>query len=246
MAKDFTNAYRPFPTTHWSLVYRAGNQGSAKGLLEGILNQYLPALKVHLVKGKHLRPDEADDVLQGFVLDKMILDDLLGYADHKRGRFRTFLLRVLDNYLSNQQRHDRARTRSPGTPLESIDDRPIASKTNGDLPTAFDLEWARQLISRALQLMEEECLDLGRHDLWVVFQSRVLQPALGESDTSSYSDMVAQGHFDSPTQAHNALATAKRMYMRALRRAISKYAVTDAEIEEELADLKRILFEHRA
>jgi DNA-directed RNA polymerase specialized sigma24 family protein len=245
MVKDFLDSHKSFPSTHWSLVYRAGNCEGAKEILGGLLTQYFPALKVHLVRGRGLRPDAADDVLQGFVLDKFMLDSLLGHADHTRGRFRTFLLNVLDNYLSNRLRHERAQSRSPGKPLESIDEK-YALKSGDEVSCEFELEWARQLVARAMKRMEEECLSLGRKDIWIAFEERVVKPALGQEDGMGYADLVAKGHFDSPSQAYNALATGKRAYMRVLRQVIAEYAVNEAEIEEELLDLKRILFDRSA
>ena len=242
MSEDSSIHNHPFPTTHWSVVYRAGKTELAGELLGEFLKQYLPALKAHLIRKKGLTPDEAGDVLQGFVLDKVIRCRLLSDADHERGRFRTFLLSVLDNYLSNLQRAERAKSRSPGTPLQSLDGHQIASKKGGSVLDTFEVEWARQLVTQALGLMENECKDLGRHDIWAIFEARVVRPALGGEQPAGYSEVAAGVHFDSPSQAYNTLTTGKRMFVRALRSAIAQYAADEQAIDEELTDLKRIIF----
>ena len=55
-----------FPTTHWSLVARAGRDATEvkRQALGELLVRYLPALRAHLVYGKRLSPEDADDLLQ--------------------------------------------------------------------------------------------------------------------------------------------------------------------------------------
>ena len=211
-------------------------------MLGEFLNLYLPALKAHLIREKGLTTHAADDALQGFVLDKIIRAKLLGHADHERGRFRTFLLSVLENYLSNLQRSERAKGRSPDKPLQPLDGQKISSTEGDSVLGTFEVEWARQLVTQALMMMEQECVDLGRHDIWAVFEARVVRPTLGEDRPIPYSEVAADIGFVSPSQAYNTLVTGKRMFARALRSAIAQYAADDAAIEEELADLKRIIF----
>ena len=54
------------PTTHWSLVARAGftDNEARRDALGELLTRYLPALRAHLIHSKRLTDDEADDVLQ--------------------------------------------------------------------------------------------------------------------------------------------------------------------------------------
>ena len=82
------------PTTHWSLVARAGldDNDAKREALGELLVRYLPALQAHLVYGKQLNADEAEDVLQEFIACRVVEKDLIGRADRELGRFRTFLL----------------------------------------------------------------------------------------------------------------------------------------------------------
>ena len=61
-----------FPATHWSLVRRAGSAGDESQALDELLRIYLPALKAHLVGRKRIAPDRAEDLLQGFILSKVL------------------------------------------------------------------------------------------------------------------------------------------------------------------------------
>src|SRR4051812_38640775 len=88
-----------FPMTQWSLVARAGQPpAEARAALDVLLRRYAPALRAHLLLDRRMSGDrsKAEDVLQGFVADKVLERNLIALADRERGRFRTFLLAALD------------------------------------------------------------------------------------------------------------------------------------------------------
>ena len=89
--------------------------------------------------------------------------------------------------------------------------------------------------------MQQHCHESGRPDLWEVFESRLVRPTLEDSAAPAYGDLVQQCGFASPTQAANALMTAKRMFERSLRAVIGEYAKSKAEIDEEIRELREIL-----
>jgi hypothetical protein len=53
-----------FPTTHWSLVARAGQDGgdARREALDQLLRRYLPALRAHLIFGRRMPPEDAASV----------------------------------------------------------------------------------------------------------------------------------------------------------------------------------------
>jgi hypothetical protein len=56
-----------------------------------------------------------------------------------------------------------------------------------------------------------------------------------------YAQLVDQFGFESPIKAANALTTAKRMLDRNLRAVLRDYLDDEADVEQELADLRAIL-----
>ena len=76
-----------FPSTQWSLVGRAGQMTGERRreALATVLHRYMPALRAHLVLGRRIPPDRADDLIQGFIADKMIEQNLLSTAEQNRG-----------------------------------------------------------------------------------------------------------------------------------------------------------------
>ena len=226
-----------FPTTHWSLVAQAGHDDRREALGR-LLEQYLPALRAHLVYGKR-PPDRADDLLQEFTARKILEKDLIAAADRQLGKFRTFLLTALDRFLLNQLRAEGAlkRAADKAVPLAEGD----CAEYRQDPPRAFDDAWARSVIADALRQMRAECEQSGRMDVWGVFQCRVVGPALEGAPPLDYHQMIEQFGFVSPTAASNALVTAKRMYARMLRSVVAQYACDPHEVESEIAELRVIL-----
>jgi len=237
-----------FPPTSWvSLFNLAHARGdAARQAISRLLLRYLPALRAHLIYHQRLKADAADDLLQGFVASKILEQNLLAKADPHRGRLRNLLLSSLDHYVSSTRRADKRAKRSPGAGhLNDITDDQIIP-SNSSIPSeAFEIAWAKQSITEALNRMKEECSARGRLDLWQLFQGRVVQPAIEGTAPVPYEQLVQQSGFQTPAQATNALVTAKRMFVRNLRSVVAEYAQSDAEIDEEVVFLKASLAKAR-
>jgi DNA-directed RNA polymerase specialized sigma24 family protein len=240
------NAGKPerFPSTHWSLVAEAAQEdaGGKRQALGRLLIRYLPALRTHLVYGKRLAPDHADDLLQEFLADKILERDLLGRANQQLGKFRTFLLTALDRFVLNRIRDAGAKKRAPaaGAQLAGGDWAEHLPSPQGPADS-FDVAWARGVLSQALDQMRVECEQSGRRDLWDVFQCRVVGPTLEGTEPLDYRQLTRRFGFRSPSEASNILVTAKRMYARALRGVVGQYARDDQEIDIEITELRGIL-----
>jgi hypothetical protein len=74
-----------------------------------------------------------------------------------------------------------------------------------------------------------------------VFEGRVLTPLLHGGEQVPYAELVSRYRFVSPSQASNVLVTANRTFVRELRKVVAGYTSSEAETDEEIADLRRIL-----
>jgi DNA-directed RNA polymerase specialized sigma24 family protein len=244
MAAEPTGSMGAFPPTHWPAVFRAAETGrDAIAALDALLRQYLPALRAHLVLGKWgFDRDRADDLLQGFVADKIVESRLLKHLTGRGGRFRSYLLRSLDNYVIDHLRRSPP-AQSPVS-VENLD--PADTALAGRECDPFDVAWARQVLEEALRRMQAECNASGREDVWGVFVGRTLGPTLNGARTLGYGRLIQRFGFRSPAQAANVLVTGKRMFKRALLAVTGSYAASPTEADEEVAELRRILSEARA
>jgi hypothetical protein len=247
-----------FPTTRWSVVARAGDvdDGVKRRALVDLLQAYQPALRSYLLFNRRLEPDAADDLLQGFLADKVLEQDLMPKARREKGKFRTFLLAALGNYLSNKLAEERRQKRRPDRLLHlgsgrdndegaaaGISDLRDPSAT--DPAGAFEVAWARRVLEQAVDGMRQECASSGREVLWTVFEHRVLKPTLHGDEPTPYETLVGQVGIGSATEAANLLVTAKRMLARHLRVVVAEYEAEPAAVEEEIAELRAILSRRR-
>ena len=231
-----------FPTTRWSLILAAGD-GSARlkrEALGALLKDYLVPLRHYLVRQRRLSPHDADDLLQSFVSEKVLRDELVPRARRSRGRFRTFVLSALNQFLAGQARHAGRKKRRlfGGASLASLPEPPDAS---GDPAETFEVTWARGVLDLAQGRTRAECEATARPDLWAVFEGRVLGPTLGGAEPTPYDDLAASLSLASAEDVYPLLTTAKRMFTRNLRAVVGEYARDEAEVDEEIAALRAAL-----
>ncbi|MDP7018596.1 MAG: hypothetical protein QGG36_22550 [Pirellulaceae bacterium] len=233
-----------FPTTNWSLVRHAGDKVDEQQsqALQELLSRYWSALKAHVVLKRRMQPNDADDLVQGFIENKILERNLVGAAEPERGKFRSLLLKSLDNYVLQQIEKKMAKKREAdrAAPLDP-QETPLGQAGDLTPDRAFDVQWARQVVAEASERMEQECRQSDRGGLWTIFHGRILAPILEGAEPLGYDEIIEQSCYESPAQASNALMTGKRMYARVLRLVVSQYVADDAEIEEEIQDLQRIV-----
>src|SRR3954454_23543151 len=92
-----------FTTTHWSVVLEAqGESPAAQEALEKLCRTYWRPIFA-FVRRQGLRPDEAEDITQGFFAE-LLERGSLDAVRKEKGRLRSFLLGGLKYFLANQQR----------------------------------------------------------------------------------------------------------------------------------------------
>src|SRR5205814_10710398 len=107
------------------------------------LTRYMPALRSYLVFRKRIDPHKADDLLQGFLLSKVIEQDLVASADRTRGKFPSFLVTALNRYMVSQSREETAQKRGGGGAMGnvSLDEEMDAEPTVAEGSDQFDVAW---------------------------------------------------------------------------------------------------------
>jgi RNA polymerase sigma-70 factor (ECF subfamily) len=234
--------FQLFPTTHWSLVARAGEDPSAaqRDALGDLLRQYLGAFRTYVMTKYHVSRDKADDLVAGFVASRVVERNLVGKAEVGRGKFRNFLMTALERFVIDQFREESAQKRGGGEVAKDIAELrdQIPGRSAGDDPAAaFAAGWARDVIRQSVDRMRE-ATEKSRPDLWGVFSERVLAPVFDNAEPTAYDGLIGRLGFTDEGQAANALHTAKRIFARILRGVVAEYAMTAEEVDEEMAALK--------
>lgn len=167
-AKDRTEMPRPaFAATQWTIVLRAGGDDVAgREALARLCKAYWLPLYVY-VRRRGYSEHDAKDLTQGFFAD-LLERSAMKRADPARGRFRTFLLTALVNYLYNAHDHAQAARRGGAIEKLSFDDCEVTDtlaqvQAAGLSPDqAFDRSWTLALLDRAMKRLRAEQERLGK------------------------------------------------------------------------------------
>jgi RNA polymerase sigma-70 factor (ECF subfamily) len=110
-----------FATTQWSLVLRAArpDDATARAALETLCRQYWWPLYA-FARRRGAAVPEAQDLTQEFFV-RLLEKNSLAAASPERGRFRSFLLTSLKNFLANEWNRANAQKRGGGWNRLSLD-----------------------------------------------------------------------------------------------------------------------------
>lgn len=229
-----------FNPTRWSLIRRAGGSDGAvaRVALEELCRAYWFPLYA-FARRKGLDAHEAQDVVQSFfarLIEKRDLDAL----SPERGRFRSFLLAALQNFVANWRDHARAHKRGGGAPMLAIDtagaDERLGLIARDSEPPerAFERAWARELMSACVGELELEYRASGRRAVFDALKA-TLQ---GESyDSSRVALELGMTEGAVKVAAHRLRAR----FGEALRARIAQTVSSAEDVEDELRDLLNAL-----
>ena len=226
---------------------RQSDVAACRAALATLLQRYLPALRTHLLVrrgGSGGGAGDVDDLLQGFVADKIIEQRLLDHAQQAKGKFRSFLLATLEHYAVSVHRRENAAKRAPADGVAELGEaaHELPAAAAADPADKFNIAWARELIAEALRRMRAECETSGRGDLWTIFNGRVVLPAMEGQEPADYAVLVRELGLAAPLDACRRLATAKRQFAGHLREVVREYGDgTEAGADLEIDELRSIL-----
>jgi RNA polymerase sigma factor (sigma-70 family) len=232
---------REFVTTRWSLILSAANFGSEEQTVRDALAElcrtyWRPIFSFVRARGYSI--EDAQDLTQDFFVT-ILKNNWLQHADRNRGRFRSLLLRSLQNFLINAAEKTHAHKRGGGVEFISWDDwmaeapsqLSIPVQTLDSLPPerVFDLSWATTVVEHALQRLREECENKGKLWLFQALSSRLTD----ERDELSYanlSDELGMAETAVKKQLHNM----RQRYRSLLRDEVSKTVEDPADVDDEI------------
>ena len=185
-----------FHTTQWSAVLEAAQRSSPAGAdaLAGLCQLYWYPLYAY-VRRQGTSPEDAQDLTQQFFVH-VLSTNLLAAADRQRGRFRTFLLAALTNFLANERRRGAALKRGGPQPVLSLDfqdgeHRYLREPAHDATPERiFARRWALSVLDRGIARLQEEYEAAGRRPLFEALKSR-LGPGEDVDDQTPYAELGA-------------------------------------------------------
>ena len=243
-----TGVARDFVTTRWSLILSAANLGSeeqkARDALAELCRVYWRPIFL-FVRARGYSIEDAQDRTQDFFVT-ILKNDWLQHADRNRGRFRSLLLRSLQNFLINAAEKTHALKRGGGVEFISWDDWMAEAPSQLSLPAQalkslpperlFDLAWATTVVEHALQRLREECE--SKDKLWL-FQA-ISSHLTDERDEVSYARLSAELGI-AETAVKKQLHNMRQRYRSLLRDEVSQTVEDPADVDDEIRYLCALL-----
>lgn len=229
-----------FPTTHWSVVVHAGagSESQVRTALETLCRQYWYPLYAYMRRQGRAH-HEAQDCTQEFFA-RLLASGGMAEARPERGRFRSFLLTALRNFLTNEWHRAQAAKRGGGAAHLPLDLPPDAADRFAREPAdsgltpeqAFDRNWALGLLAEATAALRDEYEKNGRGVLFAA-----LGPlAWGDASESSLADHGERVGLNAPAFAV-ALHRLRRRLGERLRTRVAETVADGTDIDTELRHL---------
>ena len=230
-----------FTTTHWSVILEAA-QPDSPGCTDAfarLYRDYWYPLYAY-VRRRGRTAHEAEDLTQDFFVALLERERLRG-LERGGGRFRSFLLKALQNFLANEWDRTSAQKRGGGIPLASLDEieaesRYLADRSSDAPEVNFERHWAFTVIEHAMRSLETELRSTGKEHLL-----QRLRPHLqGDRNGRPYAEVAAElGVSESAVKM--TVHRLRQRYGELLRDEIRRTVSSEEEIDEELRNLIQVV-----
>ncbi len=231
-----------FATTHWSVVLAAGEGSSAKAAdaLEKLCRTYWLPLYAY-VRRKGSGPEDAQDLTQEFfacILEK----NALSRARRERGRFRSFLLTSLQNFLVHEWERARAKKRGGGNrplpwdPLSAESRYQLEGASDLTPDKAFERRWALTLFQQALARLREEFTAARKGEQFEELKG-LLSDEAGEGEYAGIAARLGMTTAAVTVAVHRL----RKRYRQLVREEIAHTVTSPTEIDDEMRYLIKLM-----
>jgi RNA polymerase sigma factor (sigma-70 family) len=227
-----------FATTNWSVVLEAGKGDLPRSAtaMEKLCRRYWYPIYAFVRRRGHDR-QSAEDLTQAFFAH-LLDQDTLKRVDARKGKFRTFLLASLANFLANEWDKRQTWKRGGRNQIISLDEaaaeelylhEPVEPATPEKL---FDRRWALTLVAEVLAQLKQEYIAQNKTALFAQ-----LEPALTGELTPGWHAASAARLQMTEGAVRVALHRLRRRFGELLRQEIAQTVAGPAEVDEEIRQL---------
>jgi DNA-directed RNA polymerase specialized sigma24 family protein len=233
-----------FTTTHWSVIARCAltDLPEAKNALAQLCETYWPPI-YSFIRRRGYAPSDAQDLTQSFFACFLRTKDY-ARVDPVHGKFRSFLLASVKNFLANDWDREQALKRGGDYQFVSLNSETAeasydaAGAPDSTAERLFDLRWATTLTTGALNSLCRELQTEGKVKLFEQLSSFLTGGIL----IPSYDEVSARTGLPRATVKTHVHRLRLR-YREILRAEIARTVSSPDEIDEELRYLCNILVE---
>jgi RNA polymerase sigma factor (sigma-70 family) len=231
-----------FHTTHWTLVLAAREKDDtvAREALATLCATYWYPLYA-FIRRQGSTPHEAEDLTQEFFF-RFLERNALERVQPADGKFRSFLLVCLKNFLANERERAQAQRRGGGRPLIPLDGadaetRYALERADHRTPDAeYERRWALAMLEQTMKNLKREYVNGGKADMFEELKG-FLPGCQGNVTRSELAIRrgVSVGAIDV------AVHRLRQRFGALLREQVAQTVSSEAEVEEEIRHLISVL-----
>jgi RNA polymerase sigma-70 factor (ECF subfamily) len=228
-----------FATTSWRLIAtaRGDDVPEARRALAELCAAYWYPLYSYLRRRGH-PAEEAQDLTQGFFARLLERKFLTGLAPEK-GKFRSFLLTALQNYVANERERTGARKRGGGRAAFSLDEMHHAEMRYAvglgfkwSPERLFERNWAHTLLDRVLKELHAEMTRANKAALF----ERLGVVLLAGGEAAPYAEIAADlGMTEAAVKV--AAHRLRRRYRELIRAEVARTVESPDDVDDEIRAL---------
>lgn len=231
-----------FQTTRWSLIVRARGEGApARAALEVLCRAYWFPLYA-FARRNGLSRHDAEDLTQAF-FSHVLASDFVARAEPEKGRFRSFLLASLRNFMAKEHARESAQKRGGGVRAVDFDENAAEERLGLTMARAeltpsehFERDWALALLEQALDRLGAEQRAMGKAELFAKLRPLLRAgPQRGDYEAVAAEFGLAKG---SLTVTVHRL---QQRYRELVRAEILHTVASPTDLDDELRHLLAIL-----
>jgi RNA polymerase sigma-70 factor (ECF subfamily) len=240
----------PFAPTQWSVILAAGrsqaNPEVAQAALAQLCQTYWAPLYTFVRSRGHAVHD-AQDLTQSFFA-YLIEHKIYERVDRQKGKFRSFLLASLKNFLADSRDHDEAIKRGGGRDFLPLNEQQVQEaeslfQTHGGSDNSigedriYERSWAEMLVATGLERLEADYKQEGKSEL---FEELRIFLTAGAKPLPAYDELSLRLKVPASTLRSHVTRLRAR-YRETLRAEVRRTVDTEAEVDGELRELLRVL-----
>ena len=232
-----------FHTTHWTVVLtaaRADDGTAARNALARLCSVYWYPLYA-FCRRQGRQPHDAEDLTQEF-FSRLLEKNGLASVRPEHGRFRSFLLVSLKNFLANERERAHAQRRGGGRAVVSLDGAEAETRyalepADGLTPEMiFERRWAFAVLERTLNALRREYAGAEKSELF-----EQLEGFLPGGHGNASREELAAKRGVSVGAIDVAIHRLRQRFGAQLREQVSETVSSEAEVKEEIRHLISIL-----
>lgn len=222
-----------FPDTTWTVLAQATIHGgeSERAALGKLCERYWKPV-ASVMRSRGVPADRVEDLTQDFFV-RLMEGGFFRRAERERGKFRSFLMNALKNFLADDARRTMAEKR--GGQLERVELKDDVEMVEDD-EMRFDFAWAEALFDAAVEEVGKGMTERRGERGWEALRGFLT----GTGPTLDYrelGDLLEIGEGGAKAE----VSRMRAKFREQLRREVANTVGAPHEVDEELAYLKEVI-----